>query len=318
MGLPDAAYLDWLVGPTSGAMCHLAFHGAKLVGCVFSIPHPMRIGSRTHASATVFGLTVDRSYRGLALPLVERLRRQHAERGISVAFGLVVRQPSSPSHQFWTKYARAFPRNLSLLFPLYQWLKVLAPRQVASASGDRWERLAMRVLGPVTSVVRHPHAPHVRAYRPEDLPRCAQMLEQGAGAFEWAQGWAPPQLGQRLQGPAGDTLVLERDGVLRGWVHHHSLVLQARHPVRSAAISIWGEDGLGAGESVRLIGHLCGHLHERGVQLVSVLPGAAVPVWALLANRFAPVPAPWSLAAIWTEPPAAPLRRPRAWRLVAM
>lgn len=316
--LPDAEYFRWLVGPGSSAVSHLAFQGAKLVGCVFSIPHPMRIGSCTHSSGSVFGLTVDPDHRGLALPLVERLRRHNADRGISVAFGLIVRHASSPSHLFWTRYAKAFPGNLSLLFPLQQWLKVLAPTQVARACVDRWEGLATRVLGPLTSVVRYSQDPHVRPYSPEDLPRCARMLERASAAFDWAQGWPLPQLAQRLESPAGGTLVFERDRQVRGWVQHQCLVLHGRHPIRSAVISLWGGDDLGAGDSARLIGHLCGQLHERGVQVVSAIRSSAMPSRALSANMFVPVAAPWLLAAIWTKPLTPPLPIPKTWSLVAM
>lgn len=316
--LPDAAYFAWLVGPGSGTVCHLAFRGAKLVGCVFSSPHPMRIGSHNHASGSVFGLTVDPDQRGLALPLVDRLRRHNADRGISVAFGLVVQHASSPSHLFWTRYAQAFPGNLSLLFPLQQWLKPLAPMQVARACIQRGERLATRMLGPLTSVLPYSYDPRVRPYRQDDLPQCARTLEQASAAFEWAQGWPLPQLARRLESSAGGTLVLERDGDVRGWVHHQRLVLHGRHPIESAVISLWGEADLQPGDGARLIGHLCSQLRERGVQVVSAIRSSAMPSRALLANLFIPVPSPWLLAAIWTKPLTAAVPFPKSWSLVPM
>jgi hypothetical protein len=266
----------------------------------------------------VFGLTVDPDHRGVALPLVERLRSHNADRGITVAFGLVVTHKSSPSHLFWTRYAQAFPDNLSILFPLQQWVKALAPMQLARACIARWERLTMRALGPITSIVPRSRDPHVRHYRPEDLAQCGRMLEKTSAAVDWAQGWSADQLRQRLEGPAGDTFVFEREGCARGWVRHDYLVMQGRQQVRGATISLWGEDGLGARDCAGLIGHLCGHLRERGVQVVSALRSSTMPSRALLANMFVPVAAPWHLAAIWSKPRTAPLPVPKTWSLAAM
>ena len=78
---------------------------------MFSVPHSLRVGSLVHAIGLTFGLTVDSDHRRLALPLVERLRRHSAERGISFVLGTVANDPTSPSHRFWTKFAEAFPRT---------------------------------------------------------------------------------------------------------------------------------------------------------------------------------------------------------------
>ena len=315
--LPDATFFRWQLGPQSGAMCHVAYEGGKLVGCVFSIPYSLRIGSSIHSSGLVFGLTVDAGRRGLALSLVERLRRYNAERGITFALGLVVRDPTSPSYLFWTKYGQAFPRNLNLLFPLDCWVKVLAPQLLEQASIERWERLTIRALGPLLSLIPHRHDPHVRPYRAADLERCAQILDKASAGFDWAMLWPPDQLSRRLEGPSGGTLVFERDGCIQGMVNYHCLIMQGRESVLGAVIALWADDGLTSAQRARLLGHVCNHLRDRGVHVVSALRCAMMPAPAFLANLFLPLPAPWHLGAVLTRA-AAPLTLPKSWGLLIM
>ena len=88
----DAAFFRWLVGPQSGALCSVAYEGTKLVGSLFSVPHSLRIGSSVHDIGLTFGLTVDPDHRRFALPLVERLHRHNAERGIAFTLGTVAQR----------------------------------------------------------------------------------------------------------------------------------------------------------------------------------------------------------------------------------
>ncbi|MFL6798581.1 MAG: GNAT family N-acetyltransferase [Xanthobacteraceae bacterium] len=296
--MPDATFFRWQLAPESGAMCHVAYDKAKLVGCVFSLPFLLRMDGSTHRTALVFGLTVDPEHRGLALPLVARLRRCNAERGISFALGLMTNDPASPSHVFWTKYGNAFPRNLRVLLPLDCWVKALAPQVVAHASIKHWERVAMRGLGPLFALTPCQHDPDVRPYRAADLQQCAEIVEQAAAAFDWAMVWSPQELSHRLDTPSGGTLVLDRGGGIRAVVNYHCIVMQGRARVLAAVIALWADDGLSAVERIKLLGYLCSHLREVGVHMVTAVRCAMLPSSAFWANLFMPTPGPWQLAAV--------------------
>jgi hypothetical protein len=313
----DAAFFRWLVGPQSGALCPAAYAGTKLVGSVFSVPYSLRIGSSVHPIGVTFGFTVDPDHRHLAFPLVERLRRRNAERGITFAIGTVVNDPTSPSYRFWTKYAQACPQNLSSLFPVSYWVKGLAPRLLARASVKRWERLSSRALGPLLRLTPHRHDPHVRSYRTADLERCGQILDKASASFDWALIWPPEQLAHRLEGPPCGTLVFERDGCVQGMVNYHCLHMQGRERVLAAVIALWADDGLTGMQRVRLLGHVCNQLRERGVHFVVAARCAMMPAPAFLANLFLPVPGPWHLFALWTRA-AVPLALPKTWSLLVM
>jgi hypothetical protein len=313
----DATFFRWLVGPQTSAFSPVVYEGTKLVGCLFSVPYSLRIGSSVHPIGLTFGLTVDPEHGRVALPLVERLRRHNAEREISFALGTVVNDPTSPSYRFWTKYAQAFPQNLSSLFPVNYWAKVLAPQLLAQAGIERWERLTSRALGPLLRLTPHRHDTHVRAYRTADLERCTQILDKASAGFDWALMWPPEQLTHRLEGAACGTLVFERDGRVQGMVNYHCLAMQGRERVLAAVIGLWADDGLIGAERVRLLGHVCNHLRERGVHFVVAPRCAMMPASAFLANLFLPVPGPWRLFALWTQA-AVPLPLPKTWSLLVM
>ena len=62
----------------------VAYDGAKIVGTIFSVPHPLRIAGSVLPVSLSTMFTVDPDYRRVALPLIERLRRHNEERGISL------------------------------------------------------------------------------------------------------------------------------------------------------------------------------------------------------------------------------------------
>jgi hypothetical protein len=313
--VPDAAFLRWRVGPQSGALCPVAYDGTRLVGSVFSLPHSLRIGSSVLPIALYTGLTVDPDCRRLALPLFERLRRQDDERGVAFAIGMVPDDPSSISHRFWTKYAQTFPQNFRFLFRGGYWAKVLAPRTVARAGISARERLASRALGPLLRLTPHRWDSHVRPYRTGDLERCAQLLDEAAAGLDWALAWTPEQLSYYLANPASGTLVFERDGSVQGMVNYHCLTLEGRQPIRTALIDLWAEGDLTAGQRVRLLGHLCNDLRERGVHLVVALRGAMMPTAAFVANLFLPASEHFRICAIFTRHRIS-LSVPKTWSLV--
>jgi hypothetical protein len=315
--VPDASFFRWQLGPQSGALCHVANEGSKLVGGVFSIPYSLRIGSSIHPIGLASGFTVDPDHPRLALTLVERLRRRDAERGISFSLSTVFRDPVTPSHRFWVKYAQAFPRNFRFLFPISYWAKWLAPHALVQAGIKPWERLTGRALQPLLPLTPFGSDRHVRAYRPADLEQCARLLDKTSARFDWAMLWTRAQLSRQLEYPAGGTWVYERDGSVQAMVNYHCAAMHGRERILGAVIALWADDGLAGMQRARLLGHVCNHLRQNGVHLVVAQRSAMMPASAFVANLFAPIPAPWYLGAVLT-PAATPLTLPKTWGLLVM
>ncbi len=75
-------------------------------------------------------------------------------------------------------------------------------------------------------------------------------------------------------------------------VNYYCLSMQGRERVLAAVIALWADDGLTGAQRVRLLSHVCNHLRERGVHLVTAPRCAMMPALAFLANLFLPVPGP--------------------------
>ena len=313
--IADVDFLRWRVGPGSGAVCPVAYDGAKIVGTIFSVPHPLRIAGSVLPVSLSTMFTVDPDYRRVALPLIERLRRHNEERGIALTTGLVLGDPTSISYRFWTKYAETFPRNFRFLFRGSYWAKFLSPRELARAGINTWERLASRSLGPLLRLTPHRYDSHVRPYRAEDLEQCVQILDKASSGFDWALVWPPERLSYLLANPTSGTLVFECDGCVQGLAHYHLFFAQGREPVRAALIDLWADDGLTGAQRVRFVGHLCNHLRERDVHLVAAPRSAMLPTAALLANLFIPMPEHFHIVVFLTRGGVAP-SPPKSWSLV--
>jgi hypothetical protein len=286
--LPNASFFRWQRGAESNARCFAAYEGKKLVGCTSYMPHSLRMGSSVLPVALHTSFTVDPEHRRVALSLIERLRREHESLGITLAIGLILDDPSSLSYRFWTKYAQTFPTKFRVLLRGGYWAKFLAPRTLARAAINAWERQASRALGPLLRFTPHRHDPHVRSYRTTDLEQCTQILNKTSAGFDWALFWSPEDLSRLVENPESGTLVFERDGHIHGMVNYLSLMLQGREPVRAALIDVWADDGLSTAERVRLLGHLCNHLRERDVHGVFAARSSMMPAAALMANLFVP------------------------------
>jgi hypothetical protein len=312
--IPASAFLRWRLAPQTDALCPVAYAGTRLVGSVFSLPQSLRVGSSVHRTAVYTGFTVDPDHRRLALPLIERLRRDDEERGIEFAIGMVLDDPSSISYRFWTKYAETFPQNFRFLFRGGYWVKFLGPRTLARASIKAWERLASRALGPLLRFTPYQYDRHVRPYRAGDLERCAQILNKSSAGFDWALVWSTEGLSYQLQNPASETLVFERDGRVHGMVSYHCFSLQGRKPTRAALIDLWAADDLTGAEPVRLLSHLCTDLREQDVHAVVAPRSAMMPAAALVANLFVPATQNFRIG-VFLTPRSIELSPPKTWSL---
>jgi Acetyltransferase (GNAT) domain len=315
--LPEVSFLRWQLGAPTGGRYVTAYDGERLVGGVFSIPHSLRIGSSVLPIALIGGLMTDAKYRRLALPLVEQLRRRHAEAEIAFSLGLIATDPASVSYRFWTRYGQTFPQNLRYLFKTGYWVKMLAPQHLARAGVNAWERLAARAFGPLLGFLPLRQDPHVRPYHAQDLDQCAQILDQSAAACDWSLVWSRDQLMHRLESPVTGTVIFERAGRVQGMVNYHCVLASGRQPVRIAVVALWAEHELTGGQRVRLLGQLCNHLRAQDVHVAVAPRTVMMPTSALAANVFLPISGQFHVAALLTRRDLA-LAPPKTWNLVIM
>jgi hypothetical protein len=313
--IANAAFLSWRLGPRSGAVRLVAYEGKKLVGTMFSVPHPMRVAGSVIQASLSNMFTVDPDHRRIALPLIERLRQHNEERGIALTTGLILGDPKSISYRFWIKYAETFPQNFRFLFRGGYLAKFLAPDIIAQAGINAWERLASRALGPLLGLAPYRCDPHVRPYSATDLERCVQILGKASRGLDWTLLWPPEQLLHQLANPTSGTLVFEREGCVQGLAHYHLLAMQGREVINAALLDLWADDDLTSTQRVRFVSHLCQHLRERDVHLVAAPRYAMLPTAAFLANMFMPMPEHFHVGVFLTRGGVAPAP-PKSWSMV--
>jgi hypothetical protein len=314
--IAEADFMRWKLAPETGARCPSAYAGTRLVGSVFSIPHSLRVGDAVYPMAYLSNFTVIPEHRRLALPLIERARRQNEERGLAFGIGMVLDDPTTVSCRFWMKYAETFPQHFQFIERAGYWGKFLGPHAVARAGIQAWERFASRALGPLMRFTPYGLDPNVRPYRAGDLARCAQMLDKATANFDWAMVWQPEQLATQL-GNSAETFVFERDGSVKGMVNAQCFLLHGREPIRAAMINLWAEDGLTGTERARLLSHLCTELRENQVHAVVAPRCAMMPGAAFVANLFFPSTQHFHIGVFPTQRMKT-LPRPKSWSLMMM
>ena len=286
--MPEADFLRGKLAPGSGALCQVAYEGERLVGSVFSVPRTIRVGDNVYPIAMWTGFSVEPGNRRIALPLIERLRRANEARGVVFGIGMVLDDPASASFQFWTKYAAAFPRSFRFVLNGGYLAKFLNPALLARAGIMAWERIASRVTGPLVRLVPNAPDPNIRRYSAADLDRCAEMIELMSRRLDWAMQWSREELAAQFGDPAYTTFVYERDGTVQGMVNCHSFPLHGREVIRAGFIDLWAHGDLNFAERSRLVGHLCRHLRDTGVDAVIAARSSSMPTGALVANLFVP------------------------------
>jgi len=299
---------------SQGGGCFAAYHGTKIVGTAFAVPYSVRVGPSVLSIPFITGFTVDPDHPRVAVQLVERAHRRHAERKIPFSIGGFAGDRRSASYRFWTEYAKIFPQKYRYLFRTSHWFKILAPGPFGRAGITAWQRLGSGTLGRLLSLTPHGHDPNVRPCRAGDLERCSQLLDKASADFDWAVRLSAKRLADELDDPESGILVLERDGDIRAMVRYRCVTAYGRQAVRGAAIELWADDGLTGGQRARLLGHVCNHLRDHGAHVVQALRCAMMPTSAFVANMFLPT-AHMYLAALVTRPELAPTP-PKNWSLV--
>jgi Acetyltransferase (GNAT) domain len=310
--MPEAGFLREKLSPQSGALCPVAYEGERLVGSVFSVPRTLRVAGVDYPVSMWTGFSVEPQHRRLALPLIERLRRSNEARGIAFGIGMVLDDPTSASYQFWTKYAASFPKSFRFMFNGGYLAKFLRPDAMARAGIMAWERIASRMFGPIVRGTPNAIDPNVRDYRPSDLDRCAELIEDMTRTVDWAMRWSREELALQLGGPSFTTLVYERDGKVQGLISCHSFPLQGRERIRCAFLDLWAHDELNFAERARLVGALCTRLRTQGIDGVVAARSSTMPTGALVANLFLPGAQHFKIGVFPTK--LAPnLTPPRSW-----
>lgn len=245
-GLPPIAWGVW--------------DGEHLVGFAGGVPRRVRVGGRALDTYLVGWLTVHAEHRrrGIATTLYkgayEALRPHH-----DGAFMFL--DKGHASTLMFDRLERERPTH-----------RVVAKTRVALRIlrfDEFWSATPLKLHERAYLWARHrrfePHTsgPHVRAYRPADLPGCLALTRRIAA--DVTREWDEPELSHHLAASeVSRTTVLERGGVVRGFVNL-IIVNQLGHaPCRVAFVETIALGTLGAEESAELMAGALADAHAQG------------------------------------------------------
>ncbi|NTX09924.1 GNAT family N-acetyltransferase [Myxococcus sp. CA056] len=264
-----------------------AYSGGKLAGVLFAEPIRLRLGTRTVEGTYGSWLSVDPAFRGTGVgqKLTETMSSRQRERGALLMLGCM--EDGSVAERFWRKTP-----GLRAFDTLGMWLHVFDAAAVA-----RWSKTAAeRALFTLARPWLRGSAPSVdtmegiRPYRLEDLPACMALVERMMESVSLGYAYTPERLAHQLQyRDVPRTLVLERDGAVRGLVNFYTLQMNARGPLTIALVDLLAfHESVPRAEQKRLLRVAMRDMVEQGASCVVMLRGPCVSSRLMLGAGWLP------------------------------
>ena len=270
----DARFLDWMLfgNPVASRDYMLAaYQGSKLVGTLFAEPIPLRLGAKEVAGTFGSWASVDPDYRGqgVMMKLSERMAARHRERGAACMLACVA--TGSTAQRFWERV-----RDTRFLNHLGLWVHVFDADAVVRWSMSAAERALFTVAKPLLrqGYLGTP-VEGVRPYRPEDLSSCMALVSRMLEPVNLGYGYTVERLAHQLQyRDVPTTLVLERDGAVRGVANYYTLRMKARGELTVGMLDLLAfHDSVTWGERKQLLAAAMRSMAGRGVSLGAMLRG---------------------------------------------
>ncbi len=236
MSVPDWSpkYFDWqLTGDhiQDRELLVTAWKGDRLIGTILAMPFPLWINGHQVEGAQGSWLSVDAEFRrdGVASLLSKELNRRQRERDYYGRLGYAFQgSRKSQGPKFW----RSGRTNTNFIRPMYLWARVLNGQAVRRWTDNPIEKFALSLLPSVVyQVPSRKQAGIIREYEEHDLPACLELINSQAKKTELAILWTESRLQQQLHYPElAETLVIEREGEVVGFLNFHllDLILQGR------------------------------------------------------------------------------------------
>ena len=312
----DDGFFRWQLPPDDAHLHVAGYSGDRLVGSLCSMPAWLRAQGRTWPIGLSSWCAVAPEARaeGLALQLVDELERRHEAAGLAMSLAIVSGHETSIANRIWTSYARANPGRMKFLFQFGSWAKVLDPAALAHGALHESERLGARAFGPLLAASAG-SASAWRPFEPDDLPRCAELLDAATSHFEWSLTWPLQRLGRQLQGEAVRTYVRGGSGRVDAFASFARTGFMGQSLIDGVVLDLWCAPGLGPVAAAAALGGLCRRLRADGVSLVIAQRSSMTPARTFAAAGFLPLPGKeWVVALFPRDAPR--LDAPRTWSLL--
>ena len=141
----------------------------------------------------------------------------------------------------------------------------------------------------VYGVGKPDHNVQVRAYEPQDLSTCLKLINTQAKKADLAVLWSEERLKKQLSYPGlAETLVVEQEGNVVGFLNFHLLGLFLHGRITSAIIDLFACENLTVQQASSLLTVSLKRMKTLNADLVLMREFAAQPKISLLKSRFIP------------------------------
>lgn len=287
---PD--YFDWQMTGTDYPDRHFllsAWKGTQLVGTTLAMPFPLWLNGHQVDAVQGSWFAVDPEFRrqGIGLKLSSEMNRRQKERNLYGRLGYMFEDSKqSLGPKFW----KSGQTNTQFIRKMYLWARVLNGNAVCQWTNKAVDKFLLNMLpSMIYNVGNPPSESSVRDFKKEDLESCQELINQQAKKTDLAILWTSNRLLQQLNFPGiTQTLVMEREGHVVGFLNFHLIGLFLKGRIDSAIIDLFACDQLTSTESNRLLVAALQRMKQLGVDLALMREFAAQPYSSLLKARFIP------------------------------
>ncbi|MCP3098241.1 GNAT family N-acetyltransferase [Myxococcus sp. K15C18031901] len=270
-------FLDWMLfgNPVARRDYMLAaYSGSRLVGTLFAEPIRMRLGERDVDGTFGSWASVDPEFRGqgVMMKLSETMATRIRERGAACMLACVA--TGSTAQRFWERV-----RDTRFLNHLGLWVHVFDADAVVRWSMSSAERALFTLARPLLrqGYLRTP-VEGVRPYRPEDLSSSMALVARMLEPVNLGYAYTAQRLAHQLQyRDVPNTLVLERDGAVRGLANYYTLRMKARGELTVGLVDLMAfHDSVTPAERAQLLAATMRHMAGQGASIGAMLRGPCV------------------------------------------
>ena len=259
-----------------------------MTGVLLGTDYPFRSPAGLHGSSHWSWLSIRPEYQGRRIVKAlhnERVSRQTAAHSRLISSFRYVGSPHSKAER-----PRRGLRDEKFNRKLGFWARVIDPERFSKWHWNGIEGFLAKLASPLTQIPASAKADaSVRPFTANDIDRCLSLAQDGYASCKLLIAWDHDSLLHQLSGnEISQTLVLEEDGVITGFVNFHVLEFRAKTIERVAILDLIVLRHASSKGRIRLLNAALARMQDQGVILALKVRCGDTLSWPMLRTHFVP------------------------------
>jgi len=279
-----------------------AYDDDRLIATLLGTSFPFRVRDEQIRGSLWSWMTIDPEYRGRGLATLldrDRVRRLQDEKNDLIVSYRYFGSRHSLAEQ--PKKVNGSPRKFNRTVGL--WIRLLDPWAMGRWALKPSEGWLARMSFPLTRIPKPGQLEScVRPATEQDIPQCAALIREQTAGMVLSLDWDEESLRHQLLGSSlVTTLVLERAGVVEGFVNFHLLDWVARFSGKVGIFDLIVTDRLESRAASALMNAALRTMVANGAILTVKVRTGDVPASLMWCHHFVPRPADSHLILQWVS-----------------